>query len=419
MVIKNKIFLIFVYLILCNNVNSSQIYDYQTEKFIEKINSQILSVNKYNKKINFKVIKDNFPNAFVTEDNMLFLSSGLLIHCPDYISLLAVLSHEIGHLEKYHVTKRKSEIGNLNKINSISNLAVIAGSMLIQNPELITAVAFNQTAINNLFINFSQDQEKEADFYAMNTLEKLNYSTDSVKKFLAILEDKTKFELIDDELKKFSTHPIFKERYDILDFKKENNSDSFDKNLENEFKFIKAKFIAYSDNNNSNLLSGDEKIYYDAIQYSLSGNLLESLMHLNKLISKKFNNVFLIETKADILLSYGYNKEAIKFYNKVLEIYPDNNYVKFNLFKYYNPDENNEINNKKKFSENLILISLFPNNKILLNKFYNLSMILEYNEWIIFFKILLFNKDNTKKKLNELHMLTKDYNLKKILNLYI
>ena len=29
------------------------------------------------------------------------------------------------------------------------------------------------------------------------------------------------------------------------------------------------------------------------------------------------------ETKADILLSYGYNKEAIKFYTKVLKAQPN------------------------------------------------------------------------------------------------
>ena len=104
MVINNYFFIISFYILFfCKSLFSSQIYDYQTDKFIEKINSEILSVNNYNKKINFKIIRDNFPNAFVTENNTLFISSGLLIHSPDYVSLLAVLAHEIGHLEKYHI----------------------------------------------------------------------------------------------------------------------------------------------------------------------------------------------------------------------------------------------------------------------------------------------------------------------------
>jgi len=419
-VIKNNIFfLILILLFFCKNLFSAQIYDYQTEQFIEKITTKILSVNLYNKKINFKIIKDNFPNAFVTEKNELFLSTGLLIHSPDYISLLAVLAHEIGHLENYHIAKRKDEIGDLKKINTLGNLAAIAGSMLIQKPELINAVAVNQTTINNLYINFSQEQEKEADLYAVETLYKLNLSTNSVKEFLRILENKTNFDLIDDELKKFSTHPLFEERYEILDTKKKTTFYNFDKSIQNEFDFIKAKFIAYTDIDFSNNLYGDEKIYYEAIQSSLSGNLLESLKKLNMLILKYQNNYFFIETKADILLSYGYNKEALEFYKKVLRNYPQNKYVMYNIFLHtdHNKQDKNFI--KRIFLDNQVLINLFPQNQILITKFYDLSKILEYKEWISFFEILLFDKDNLKNNLNKLNRHTKDSNLKKLINLYI
>ena len=170
-------FLFYIVLLFSNSLYSSQIYDYQTEKFIEKLNSEILSVNKYSKKIQFKIINNNFPNAFVTEDNTIYLTSGLLIHSPDYVSLLAVLAHEIGHLEQYHVSKRKNEIDDLRKINTFGNIVSIVGSMIIQKPELINTIAINQTAINNLYINFSQDQEREADLYAVNTLDKLGLSS--------------------------------------------------------------------------------------------------------------------------------------------------------------------------------------------------------------------------------------------------
>ena len=61
-----KILLIFFTLIFSKNIFAVQIYDYHTEKFIDKINAQVLSVNSYNKKINFKIYKDVFPNVYVT-----------------------------------------------------------------------------------------------------------------------------------------------------------------------------------------------------------------------------------------------------------------------------------------------------------------------------------------------------------------
>ena len=419
MVIKNFYFIVFLLIFLfCKSLFSSQIYDYQTEKFIEKINAEILSVNTYNKKINFRIIKDDFPNAFVVEDSTLFLSSGLLVYSPDYVSLLGVLAHEIGHLEKYHIAKRKNEIEDLKKINSIGNIVAIAGSMIIQEPELVNAIVFNQTAINNLYINFSQEQEIEADIYAVNTLDKLELPKDSVKEFLKILENKTQFNLIDQELKKFSTHPLFKDRYNILESKK-TKFNSFDHSFQTEFNFIKAKFIAYTNNEYSNNLKGDEKIYYDAIKESLYGNLFKSLKKLNILIEKYDNHNFILETKADILLSYGYNIEAIEFYNKVLSNQPQNNYVKFNIFINSNNITKDKNFIKKIFLENQNLIQIFPYNKDLLTKYYKLSKTLKYSDWITFFEILLFKKNELKKYLKELNLKTEDNNLKNIIKLYI
>ena len=408
-----------ILIFICKTLFAYQIYDYQTEKFIEKLNLEILSVNDYNKKINYRIINDKFPNAFVTYNNTLFISSGLIIHSPDYISFLSVLAHEIGHIEKYHVVIRKNEIDDLRKINSIGNIAAIAGSMILQQPELINTILVNQTTINNLLISFTQDQEKEADLYALNTLNKLKLSKKSVKEFFKILEDKTNFDIVDEELKKYSTHPSFKERIEILESKENFQFNFIDLNLQKEFNFIKAKFMAYTNSNFSNNLEGNEKIYHDAIKDSLSGELFESLKKLNLLILKNKENLYFLETKADILLSYGYKKQAIEFYKKVLIKYPQNDYAKFNIFINSN-HKNKDINILRKiFFDNQNLLNLYPDNQMLLTKFYNLSQILELSDWNIFFETLLFEKNNVEKKLLELNTKSKDYNLKKIIKLYI
>ena len=413
-----NIILFYLILLFSTNIYSSQIYDYQTEQFIEKLNSKILSVNEYNKKIRFKIFNDDFPNAFVTEENIIYLSSGLLIHSPDYVSLLAVLAHEIGHIENYHITKRKNEINSLKKINNLGNIAAIAGSMIIQQPELLNTIIVNQSAVNNLYINFSQEQEKEADLYAVDTLNNLDLSTNSIKQFLVLLEDKTNFDLIDDELKKFSTHPLFQERYDIIDYKKVNNTNNFNQNYQNDFEFIKAKFMAYTNNGLTNNLNHDEKIYYDAIRLSINGDLHSSLRKINFLVSKYNVKSFLYETKADILLSYGYNKEALEFYQKVLNNNPQNKYVKFNIFMYSDLNSEDKNNMRQIFLDYQNLIEFFPNNINFIKKYYNLSNTLGYEDWVAFFEILLFKKNSHEIKLKELLEATTDNNLKKIIKLY-
>jgi predicted Zn-dependent protease len=290
--------------------------------------------------------------------------------------------------------------------------------MIIQEPSILNAIAVNQTAVNNLFINFSQEQEIEADFYAIETINKLKLPTDPLKEFLLILENKTGANLIDKELQKFSTHPIFEKRYEIIDNNSEAKIYSLNQNYQREFEFIQAKFMAYTDSGVITDLKKDPKIYYDAIQLSKSGNLLESLKKINFLISQNKKDYFIEETKADILLSYGYNKEAIRFYRKILQAQPNNNYAKYNIFVNLTLNSNDYKFNKEFFISNLNLLNYFPNNRNILIKYYDLSKLLKYNEWISFFETLLFQKKDASQILFKLNKQTKDYDLKKIIKLY-
>ena len=117
-------------------------------------------------------------------------------------------------------------------------------------------------------------------------------------------------------------------------------------------------------------------------------------------------------------MSYGYNKEAIKFYTKVLKAQPNNIYAKYNIFVNLtlNPTKNKF--NKDFFLDNLDLIKYFPNNRNILIKFYDLAKLLKKNEWILLFETLLFRSSDANKILDQLNKQTKDYNLKKIIKLY-
>ena len=97
MVIKNKLFLIvfFCYLSFANISTSSQIFDHETEIFLNKLLNNIKEVNNYNKNIKINIIRDDNPNAFVVTNNRMIISSGLIEQAPDYVSLLDVLAHEV------------------------------------------------------------------------------------------------------------------------------------------------------------------------------------------------------------------------------------------------------------------------------------------------------------------------------------
>ena len=413
-------FFIFLFLInIANNVLSSEIIDYETESYIKKINQEILSVNNYEKEINFKIIIDRNPNAFINQDNILFISSGLIIDSPDYVAFLGVLAHEIGHLEKYHISKRKESIQSLKSINALGNLSIIAGSLISNNPEMMSALAVNQVGINNFYLGFSKDQEREADYYAIETLNKLSLSSNSIIKLLQILESNAINRGIGEELQKFSTHPIFKERYQIITEKKIDKKNKFNEELNNEFNFIKAKFLGYAEIEGTFSFKKYHQEYYESIKLSKSGNLLDSLRLLNKLILQFPDNVYLVETKADILISYGYKKEAIKFYKKVLDVIPDNNYAKLRIFLNLDIDSLNYNQKKQLFNEFINLLFDFPKSIKIQGKYNQLFYYLNKKNWIDYFSLVKNNKNLDKNiynnKMEELMKKTNDTILIKLI----
>ena len=119
---------------------------------------------------------------------ILFILHGFISNSPDYVALVSVLAHEVGHIDKNNLNLRKSSIEKINNFKNISTLSVIAGSMLTNNAEIIQGVVMSSASMSERYIKFSKDQEREADLYSLETLKKLNINSNSIIELLEIIE---------------------------------------------------------------------------------------------------------------------------------------------------------------------------------------------------------------------------------------
>ena len=214
----------------------------------------------------------------------------------------------------------------------LTNLAAITGSILTNEPQILAGSIASKANINNFYLSFSREQEREADLYSIETLKKLKLPSNSVKELLKILEQNALSKGFDEEYQKFSTHPIFRERYQIIENNTLNEKFNYNENTQNEFNFIKAKFLGFNDKSSFGNLKNDHKIYFESINNSKSGKLQSSLKKINFLIKKYPEYLFLLETKGDILRSHGFVSESLEFYKIVLKKYPNNHYIKYRIF---------------------------------------------------------------------------------------
>ena len=423
---KTIVFLIIFFFF--SNLKAATILDYETETFISNIISIITKANKYEKNISFSIILDDKPNAYVSKNNKLFISTGLLKYVESYEALVGVLAHEIGHLQKFHISKRKDSIKKLQNINNLTNFSIIAGSLISSNSDyMISSLVTNNIGIHNYIQSFSRNQEREADYYAIETLNKLNLSSIPLVKFLIFLESQSTQKGIRSEFYKFSSHPIYEERYDIINNIKSNQKHNFDKKTNQELSYIRAKLFGFTEDSTNSLgeyLKGDFYFYAESIILSKKGKLKSSMIILNNLIQKKPNNFFLLETKADILYSNGFLNESLLFYKKSIQLNPKNIYIKKRIFdiKFSLNKIENLNTSKRLFSEFSFLLQIFSNNVDLKNKFKVLAFKTNKSDWIKYFSTMdKFNNNTINGKeiieiLDKIKNNSSDSNLKELIN---
>ena len=349
-------------------------------------------------------------------------------YSESYEAFVGVLSHEIGHIANYHIEKRKDSNKRLKNLHDFTNLSVIAGSLISNNSEyLIQSLITNKLGIQNYYQSFSRDQEREADYYAVEILNKLKLSTAPLLKLLNLLEKRSIQKGISNEYQKFSSHPLYEERYNIIQSSKSKYINNFDEETNKRFNFIRAKLFGFTEKNVSSFkefLKNDFALYAESIILSKKGELKECIKLLNKLIEKNQNNKFLLETKGDILYSNGFLNEAMLFYNKSIKSYPNNHYVtkrifdiKFSSKKIIDKDLSLKLFNKFSF-----LLQIFQNDSDLKNKFIILANESELSEWKEYFFIekKYYNNDSDEKnfivKINKIKKKTSDINLIKLIN---
>ncbi len=157
----------------------------------------------------FFVVRENQPNAFAIPGGYIFIFDGLLLQLRDEGELAGVLAHEIAHVERSHFFKDDKKIAAL-------DIATIAAILLSGgNPAALTLAG---AANLDIRLQFSRDNEREADSYAMRYLEKGGYSPEGLLKFFDSL---IRYERFNPQMVPAyaSTHPGLEERrYRVANF---------------------------------------------------------------------------------------------------------------------------------------------------------------------------------------------------------
>ncbi len=158
----------------------------------------------------FFVIQDKSVNAFALPGGFIGVHTGLITIARSESELAAVLAHEIGHVTQRHIARLFTQ----QKQAGIASMAALALAILAarSSPDLAqAAVAGAQYASVQTGLNFTRDNEREADRVGVQVLEKSGFDPRAMPAFLKLLQ--RSYRLYDTNAPSYArTHPLTYER---------------------------------------------------------------------------------------------------------------------------------------------------------------------------------------------------------------
>ncbi|MDR3132201.1 MAG: M48 family metalloprotease [Rickettsiales bacterium] len=313
-----KFFTLLLFFIYCSSAYSvNVIRDSEVEAVVKELAQPLFSAAGIDSdRIKVFIINDNSINAFVIDNNSIFIHLGLLQHSTEPYILLGILAHEIAHISAGHVLQLSGAVGYFQSIAMISYVVGLVSTIII-NPQVASAILLSGVALSSrLFFNYSQEQESVADSYALRYLDKSGYDNSGMKEVFDY------FKSIEHENTEgyFRTHPLSDKRiFAVQNYKVKNSVKPIlaDKLL--RFKRMVTKLDSFFSPIHvlSNKYEGNSE-YVNAIIHYRQGKMEEAIAIVDSLVQKLRNDPYLYELKAEMLYKAGNLSEAIKMYEESL-----------------------------------------------------------------------------------------------------
>jgi len=210
---------------LFGNFSNQYTIDSAKTKLLNEMMKETDFQTGYN--LNVVVVNEDMKNAFALPGGYIIVFSGIINEMNDYSELMALMGHEVSHVNHRHSLR--------SIFRALSSYLFV--SILIGDMSGISAILVdNLNSIRNL--SYSRSLETEADKEGLKILMHNNYDPNGmVKLFEQLMKDSP----IPDEMEFLSTHPLSEKRIDHIKELIDNHSYNIEENSRMDSLWIKLK----------------------------------------------------------------------------------------------------------------------------------------------------------------------------------
>jgi predicted Zn-dependent protease len=189
----------------------------------------------------FFLIRDSQINAFALPGGFIGVNTGLILAAQAESELAGVMSHEIAHVTQRHIAR----MINQQKQNQVVSIAALAAALLLaraSSQAAEAAFAFGQAGAIQSQLNFTRDNEREADRVGLQVLEQAGFDPRGMASFFERLQRATR--IYESGAPSYlRTHPLTYER--IADMQNRTQETGYRQIPDSlEFQLIRAKLKA-------------------------------------------------------------------------------------------------------------------------------------------------------------------------------
>jgi len=322
---------------LHSRININQ--DAEIQQYIQSIGKQLVAnSDSPANPFHFFVVLDNQINAFAGPGGYIGINSGLILLTEAESELASVMAHEVAHVTQRHLYRAFEAASKLSIPTAAATLAAIL--LGTQSPALGQAALIAIQAGSVQFqIDFTRDNEKEADRVGMQTLAHSNYNPRSMPVFFERLQQSTRYygQGIPEFLR---THPVSASR--ISDTRGRSNKYPY-KQYPNSIGYLlsKAKLRVMTSSDKEKPLShfktrehqgtkqqraiaqyGLALVYLDSQQYSAAEKIF------NQLVKDYPEQPQYAYAKGQTAFEAQKYQKALSIFKKAYQRFPSNNGIK-------------------------------------------------------------------------------------------
>ena len=182
--------------------------------FVRKIGQQILAQQqRVPFDFQFNIVNSSAINAFATPGGYIYVFRGLIVLAENESELASVMAHEIAHANRRHIN---DIIEKSQKLNYATLAGILAAALLGGGSGAGAAVAMGTMAgAQTLALQYSRENEEEADRFGMGYLTAAGYDPKSMVDFMRLMRRNEYYSNLVPSY--FLSHPGTDERIRYLD----------------------------------------------------------------------------------------------------------------------------------------------------------------------------------------------------------